>query len=453
METPPSDLIIQNLPTDLVFEIYKDTNITDLLEYCKINKKTYSNCIKIKDYLRKYRKEFQSELDDQLLKHSKTYLDIKLLLELGANPNFSDLNRDTILLFLAKDGNIRAIKLLLEYGANVNAVNNMDDTPLLIAIKSKSYEIMKLLIENGADVNMQSEIDGTTPLMGAVYGGSSRIVSLLLESGADVNATDTNDNTALIIACDKNRYTIIIQLVNHGADINQVNGSGYSVLFFIHNNHIAETLLKLGANVNIKDEDGVSPLLYYIDKFSVDPNLIKLLINYGADINAEDDYHRTPLLLACSRKTPDIVELLLQYDNLDIHATNQYGNNALSSSVISGYTEIVKILLDHGADINQRDEYGRTPLMDAIINNKYEVAAYLVKEGADVNIKDGKGRTALMILIISSGHHIESGDGVYEMIELLLEYEANTSLKDKKGNTALDYAIENDQSNVIELLT
>jgi hypothetical protein len=87
-----------------------------------------------------------------------------------------------------------------------------------------------------------------------------------------------------------------------------------------------ERLLENGADVDSRDEAGMTPL--HSVAFLGHIKTARLLIKYGADVNAINDKGETPLHLAAD----------------------------------GGQLEIVKLLLDSGAEINIETKEGKTPL-------------------------------------------------------------------------------------------
>jgi len=90
---------------------------------------------------------------------------------------------------------------------------------------------------------------------------------------------------------------------------------------------------------------------------------VRKLIKAGTDVNAVNDYYgRTPLILACTKNS----------------------------------IEIVQELIKAGADVNAKDSlHELTALMYASDYGEKEIVQELIKAGADVNIVGGDGRTAL----------------------------------------------------------
>jgi ankyrin repeat protein len=78
-------------------------------------------------------------------------------------------------------------------------------------------------------------------------------------------------------------------------------------------------------------------------------------------------------------------------------ATNGTGYNALTGSVTSGHTEMVKWLLETGADPNYRYGPGYTPLLAAAANGRLEIVKLLLAHGADLRATSNDGKSALAL--------------------------------------------------------
>jgi uncharacterized protein len=194
-----------------------------------------------------------------------------------ANPERSDIY------FTVQIDKVRVIKALLAHGANPNAriqteeprwpgaryhVDLIGATPFLLAAKAADLELMRLLLAHGADPVLGSK-NHTTPLMAAAglayccaqdRASESDVleaVTLLVELGADVNAVNDWNETAM-----------------HGAAYRGANT-------------VVQFLLKKGAKIDVKDNQGRTPLtiaegIAYGGAFFAQPQTAALLRQLGA---------------------------------------------------------------------------------------------------------------------------------------------------------------------------
>ena len=123
---------------------------------------------------------------------------------------------------------------------------------------------------------------------------------------------------------------------------------------------------------------------------------LKLLLEAGADVNVKNTYGYTPLMKAAFYGKLEVVKLLLE-SGADIEAKDKFGWTSLMVAAFYGKLEVVKLLLEAGADIEAKDEDGWTPLMKATnFSKNTEVVKELLDAGADVNAMNDDGYTSLM---------------------------------------------------------
>jgi ankyrin repeat protein len=117
--------------------------------------------------------------------------------------------------------------------------------------------------------------------------------------------------------------------------------------------------------------------------------VVEVLLEHGADPNIRDKYGATPLHYAAALDYPKIVELLHKKDLSDYDAT------PLQAAAEFNYPEVAELLLEHGANPNIQDNDGDTPLHLAALRDYCEVVKLLLDHGADPTIRDNEGRTPL----------------------------------------------------------
>ena len=170
-------------------------------------------------------------------------------------------------------------------------------------------------------------------------------------------------------------------------------------------------------------------------------------INNGANVNARDENGVTPLMIvvrAIVEFDPKIEEVInaLVKAGADINAKSRTGMTVAMFAVISNsHPEVMKILIKSGVKADEKyPETGVTLLMLAARSNIHpevpELIKTLVKSGADVNAKDKDGWTPLIYAARSLS------DFCLEKVTTLLSLKADVHAKDKSGKTAIDHARE-----------
>jgi len=141
---------------------------------------------------------------------------------------------------------------------------------------------------------------------------------------------------------------------------------------------IVKFLISHGLNIHERDELGFSPLIKASFKGYTD--IVKFLLENGANINQVDGLDYTSLLWAASRNNLETVKFLLEFNSpgnkINVNAT-VYGRTVLIIASMSGFTEIVKMLLDHGAKVNIVDSLRKTALSEAMFYKNQEIIEML----------------------------------------------------------------------------
>ena len=127
------------------------------------------------------------------------------------------------------------------------------------------------------------------------------------------------------------------------------------------------------------------------------------LVQHGADVNARDSNDVSPLMYAIGTHNSEMLALLVRKD-ADLEALSvQTKMTPLILAVEIGDTDAMMILLNKGVNINRTNHEGYTPLMAAAESGRARVVEVLLDRGAEPEAKDYKGKTALM-LAQKNGH-------------------------------------------------
>jgi ankyrin repeat protein len=116
-----------------------------------------------------------------------------------------------------------------------------------------------------------------------------------------------------------------------------------------------------------------------------DYKMVEEAFKEGADVNMKNDNGVWFLLVASENGNARMVNLLLEI-GIDVNITDDYNNTALSTAVRNAKYDVVELLLEKGADINKENNDGDTPLMHAIIFEDYDMVELLL-EHPDIDIE------------------------------------------------------------------
>ena len=189
------------------------------------------------------------------------------------------------------------------------------------------------------NVNAQND-HGMTPLICSVAFGHEEMARFLLGKGADVNArasNDSNNDTALMLAAERQSASMVKQLLAKGANVRDYNKHGRNAL------HRAQAR-------PLDNEDAVRKEIVGMILENDREGLINLKCNAG----------KTPLHLASESGNTPIMEFLLT-QGADIEAQDCGKRTSLILAIDSGWPKAVELLLDWGAEQDVEDLMGRTP--------------------------------------------------------------------------------------------
>ena len=199
-------------------------------------------------------------------------------------------------------------------------------------------------------------------------------------------------NTPLHAVAGRNNYDTVERLIlDDGADVNVKNDGGQTPLHFaIWKNAVksAEVLLNNGADANMRSGDGATPL--QIAALYGSHDIAALLIRRGADINAVDGDDWASLHSAARYNTYKVAALLIS-EGADIEAQGgDDGLTPLHRAAFYGSVETAGLLIARGADPNAKTYADETPLDIAKQEGKRDIIAMLERAARKAESVDGE---------------------------------------------------------------
>ncbi len=357
----------------------------------------------------------------------------RYLLENKADPNAMITERDgiykrsiTALYTAVLKNNIEMVKLLISHQADPNKGNQL---PLCWAAGYGNLDIAELLLKAKADVNNLDDESGLAPLHLAVESGHKSMAELLYRSGADLNIKK-------------------IQRGNRRNDVNSYSSLHLAVKY----NRIAlmEWLCANKASVNIRTDDGVSPMLLAVQSGNQDA--VALLLKYHAEINptplTQEYSQPTPLLAAIYNKSIPIAKLLLENGagpngDQTLGSDPQWGNYVLNVAIYTAQEAMVELLLKNNAQV---DIPNFPPLMYAINQGKGSMVKLLLEAGCQVKIEAVIDGTLFTPLTLAAHRNLK------DIAELLIKSGADADKLSGAGQAPLHLAVMNANTNLVALL-
>jgi ankyrin repeat protein len=176
---------------------------------------------------------------------------------------------DSRLISASERGDVRAVERLLEQGAGVDTRDEGGRTALIAAAYGNRLDVAGLLVDAGADVNAKDETQQSAYLIStSEVGDDPRLLELTLRNGANVHSLDSYNGTGLIRAAERGHGRVVERLLRTDIDVNHVNNLGWTALLEAiilgdggrSHTEVVRLLVGAGANVNLADGEGVTPL-------------------------------------------------------------------------------------------------------------------------------------------------------------------------------------------------
>jgi len=327
---------------------------------------------------------------------------------------------------------VQEAKDALSAGANLHfKKGDAKRTPIMLILKNKApYEVINFVVSEDPSIVNELDGDDTLPVVYALrYMAKPAVTELLINETTNIDQQDTKGDTPLICAFRHGAKDNIKRLLINKTKNIDAQSKG---MLTYRNGHVSEipkgrTALMEGCRSGCNAER-----LY-------------VLIENGANVNAKDKNDCTALMYAAKNGRTGITYVLI-YTGAKLDLKDNNGCTALMWAAIKGHKDIVDSLIKAGAKLDLQDKYGRTALMYVAKNGcATETLDALIKNGANVNAEDKQGWTSLWYAV----YHDDKGT-----VRYLLQKGAIVDLnkKDKSNMRILNYTSSFPDPSIRQLL-
>jgi ankyrin repeat protein len=390
------------------------------------------------------------------------------------------------------------VKALLARGAKADVINAYGSSPLAEAVRVASVNIVGMLLDAGANANRANE-DGETPVMLAASTGSVKVAEILVRHGANVNAREQFRNqTALMWASAESHPEMVAFLISKGAAVNvratandwgnQMTNEprvqyrptgGLTPLLYAARagcQGCIEALLKGGADIDLPNPDGMTPMMMAIDNSHFE--VARYLLDHGANPNTWDWWGRTPLYVVVNMRSgpdsnpgprpPASLELVNALLDAGVNPNHQLtflqpsrngnsgrfkddllntGATPLLRAAQTFDNDVVKALLAHHALVDLPSAMGVTPLM-AAAGIGTRTAAGVLGPGPPANVEALSMET--MEILIKAGANVNAR--ITDTTSLTARIARASTMSGREGQTTLFFAAQSGRPAVVRFL-
>lgn len=276
------------------------------------------------------------------------------------------------LIIAIKNDNLSVVKyLVFEDPSIVNCTAMYFEKPIHVACIYKKLKILKFLVSEGGNINSRG-YSGNTPLhVASSIDNNVEILEYLISLGCDLKIKNDDNKTPIQISTVENIKYFLSRGIN--CDISFLkNSHQQEIMDFLATPKIYQEKKKKTLTL----EDLSRDLVKAAKKCDLD--LIRFLVDNGANVNVRNDDGCTPLHFACESGEIDIVEYLV-FKGADLEVET-FEETPLFKAVSQGHSKVVKYLIDNGANIDVRDAYSGCTLLQKAQMSYNEVIIEMIED-------------------------------------------------------------------------
>lgn len=293
-----------------------------------------------------------------------------------------------------------------------------------------------LICEKKIDPSLISEIGATCLHDAAVKGRIKTIEWLLKNTKLTSSCKDSNGASIWHLSSKFDQIDLIDWLIGFegikGAQAFTFNGATcHHFAASANANRCLKRLIQIMPSyVNNQMVNGITPIYLAVQERNLP--ITKLLLRSGANLNLRAEEGMSVIHVACQNGDLTMVQMLNEEFGASLNETDQNGASPLHYACVNGNAKLVTYLLTNNVEI-KADKFGNSPLHDAALNGNLECTRLLIASEIDVNIKDNKGMRA---------SDLADSNGFKELAQEIRKFEKKKE-SDKKIGTVLHKSLIN----------
>ncbi|CAF0908438.1 unnamed protein product [Adineta ricciae] len=201
-------------------------------------------------------------------------------------------NRCTLLHYATWQDNSELLEMFLKFVDDLEIRDGLGWTPLMTAVQRDSKENVKLLLKYGAKIDCDN-MQGMDLIANAMHYNDIELIQILMDHGAQVKSSSGAQNGCYLLhfAVDEGLINVAKLLIEEGKIlVDTLDKLGWSALHIAAGHNFVDfvrLLEKYGADINIKDLNGNTPLAWA--KHMNAKEVIEELERLGA--RADEEWH------------------------------------------------------------------------------------------------------------------------------------------------------------------
>ncbi|XP_065839304.1 ankyrin-3-like isoform X1 [Oscarella lobularis] len=290
----------------------------------------------------------------------------EFLIKNGANLEVEDENGSTPILLSAAVGNFDLLDMLISKGCDVQAKNKVGNGVLGIASANGRVEMVKKLLKMRFS-QFETDYFGRTSLHWAATYNEREVAEVLIERGANVEAKDKRGRTPFLRAVLYGHNEFANFLLSKGCNRHAIDHKGHGALALACIEKHYETAEWLLSKFNDQDINSVLHLAAQSD----DDRIVSLLISNGADIEVQDEWGCTPLVTAIEFGSDNVIDFLLK-EGCNMYAKTKKGEFVLDVAIMGGRLDLFHRVVKAGIKATQLSSETRRFLQEAAASESEE---------------------------------------------------------------------------------